>query len=346
MKVGASELGSGQPEVTALAQPVTSRASVLRRIFVGADGLRAGWSLLLFILIVAALLQGVGFITARTHLLPKGAPVGDISPRIGFLAEAFPFLIVLVATWIMSKIEKRPNSVYGLGGRRGVANFFGGLAWGVVCLSLLVFILWKIGFLVFEGRLLPRMEAVRYGVIWVLVFLLVGCFEEYFTRGYVLFTLSRGFAGLYSWMFKIRRSEVFGFWTAALVLSVLFGLGHKQNTGESPIGLIAAGLVGLVFSLSLWRTGSLWWAIGFHTSWDWAQSFLYGVPDSGLLVQHRFFATHAQGTPLMSGGLTGPEGSIFVLPVLALVVCVVVFTLPRTGYGVQREAASTAENSF
>jgi len=40
------------------------------------------------------------------------------------------------------------------------------------------------------------------------------------------------------------------------------------------IGLVAGGLVGLLFSYSLWRSGSLWWAIGAHASWDWAQSFL------------------------------------------------------------------------
>lgn len=88
---------------------------------------------------------------------------------------------------------------------------------------------------------------------------------------------------------------------------------------------------GTVFCLSLWRTGSLWWAIGFHASWDWAQSFLYGVADSGLIVQHHLLATHPVGKPILSGGATGPEGSIFILPVMAVVSCIIIFTLPRTG---------------
>ena len=46
------------------------------------------------------------------------------------------FLATLLVTWIMSKIEKRPNSVYGLGGKRALPNFLAGLAWGVACLSL------------------------------------------------------------------------------------------------------------------------------------------------------------------------------------------------------------------
>ena len=108
------------------------------------------------------------------------------------------------------------------------------------------------------------------------------CCEEYLSRGYVQYTLTRGLAGVYRWAFKTRHSFALGFWTSAVIVSILFGLIHSGNQGESPIGLLSAGLVSLVFCLSLWRTGSLWWAIGFHTSWDWAQSFLYGVADSGL----------------------------------------------------------------
>ena len=59
------------------------------------------------------------------------------------------------------------------------------------------------------------------------------------------------------------------------------------HSGENPVGLFRVFLVGVVFTLALWRTGSLWWAIGFHMAWDWAQSFLYGVPDSGVLDRVR-----------------------------------------------------------
>ena len=99
------------------------------------------------------------------------------------------------------------------------------------------------------------------------------------------------------------------------------------------MGLLSAGLIGLVFCLSLWRTGSLWWAIGFHAAWDWAQSFLYGVADSGLMMQHHLLATHPLGKPILSGGATGPEGSIFILLIFALIVAVILLTLPRTNEG-------------
>ncbi len=130
-------------------------------------------------------------------------------------------------------------------------------------------------------------------------------------------------------IFKTRHSEALGFWTAALLFSILFGLGHTGNPGESPIGEVCAGAAGLLFCFSLWRTGSLWWAIGFHTAWDWSQSFLYGVADSGLMVQHHLLATHPAGKPILSGGSTGPEGSVFVIVVMLIAVIIIVTTLPR-----------------
>lgn len=311
-----------------------TKPSRLRNVFLGAEGLRAGWSLLIFVALMAAWLKGVSVLGNLMHLFPKGPAIDkEIAPRFAFFAEVPPFLGALFVTWVMSKIEKRPVSVYGLGGQRKLSKFFAGLAWGVVCLSLLVILLWKAGLLVFDGRLLFGAGVLRYGAIWLLGFLVVGLLEEYLTRGFLLFTLGRGTAGIYSWLFKSRHSKALGFWTAALLISILFGLSHGKNPGESPIGLLSACLGSLVFCLSLWRTGSLWWAIGFHASWDWAQSFLYGVADSGLMVQYHLFATHPLGKPLLSGGTTGPEGSILVLPILALISFIILFTLPRTSYG-------------
>ena len=312
-----------------------AQPSTLHEIFVGKDGLRAGWSLLMFIALFAVLIFSVNAIGRKLNPPPATAASAsqNISPRQGFIFESIPFLITLFVTWIMSKIERRPNSVYGFGDSRKLAHFLAGLVWGAVCLSLLVVILVEAGFLVIDARMLSGSDILRYGVIWLLGFLLVGLNEEYLTRGYVQYTLTRGLAGFYQWAFKTRNSSALGFWTAALIFSILFGLGHKGNPGESPIGLLSAGMGGMVFCFSLWRTGSLWWAIGFHTSWDWAQSFLYGVADSGLTIQHHLLLTHPVGRPIMSGGTTGPEGSIFIIAILPVISLIIFFTLPRAHYG-------------
>jgi membrane protease YdiL (CAAX protease family) len=317
--------------------------SPLHKIFVGVDGLRAGWGLLLFLVLFAALMLmaiEVSRLFSHPTLRTGVEKAAGMSLSTTLEADSIPFVLTLFATWIMAKIERRPAANYGLGGSSKLSHFLAGLAWGVICLSLLVLILWKTGYFVFDSRLLFGSGPFRYGALWFTAFLSVGLFEEYFTRGYLLFTLSRGLAGIYKSLFKSARSGVLGFWTAALALSVFFGLGHGHNPGESPLGLLCAGLAGLVFCLSLWRTGSLWWAIGFHAAWDWAQSFLYGAADSGALIQNHLFATHPVGEPLFSGGGTGPEGSIFVIVIMVLICVIVIFTLPR---GVNARDVTSAE---
>jgi membrane protease YdiL (CAAX protease family) len=314
--------------------PIAPAQRPLHKLFIGKDGLRAGWSLLIFIAMMGVALYATNFVLHKVLPVdPNAARNAEISAKAGILFESIPFVALLLVTRIMSKIERRPNSAYGFGGSQKVAHFFAGLAWGVVCLSILVLSLWKTGFLVVDRRLLFGSDVLRYGATWLLGFLLVALLEEYLTRGFLQYTLTRGLAGLYQWVLKTRHSEAFGFWTSAVILSFLFGLGHGKNPDESPIGMLSAGLAGIVFCLSLWRTGSLWWAIGFHAAWDWSQSFLYGVADSGLMVQHHLLATHPVGKPILSGGVTGPEGSIFILAIFGLISLIIFFTLKRAHYG-------------
>jgi uncharacterized protein len=330
--------------LTYVDQVVATKPSTIRWVFFGSDGLRAGWSILVFIALMFGFFKGVTALNNLVHLFPNGGPPKTGIP-LSFLvaAESVPIIGTLLVTWIMSRIERRPVGVYGLGGQRKLSRLLAGLAWGVACLSLLVLILLKTGLLVIDGRLLFGSSLFQSGAVWLGGFFLVGVQEEYLNRGYLQYTLSRGLSGFYGWAFKTRHTATLGFWTSAFVISILFGLGHGKNPGESPIGLLSASLVALVFCLSLWRTGSLWWAIGFHAAWDWAQSFLYGVADSGLMIQHHLLATHPLGKPILSGGATGPEGSIFILLIFVLIDAVILFTLPRTNEGYSAISAQRIE---
>ena len=315
-------------------QSPIERPSPLYNVFFGTEGLRAGWSILIFVALFAAFLFLAHLISVKVHPPTHHTSSDHTIPFFFmFLNEAVPLVVVGIVTWIMSKVERRPVGVYGLGGTRKLPHFIAGLAWGIICLTPFILILWKAGFLVFDNRLLFGSDILRYGAEWLGLFFAVGLLEEYFTRGYLQYTLTRGLAGIFRWAFKTPHSNVLAFWTSALFFSTLFGVAHGSNPGESPIGLVTAGLASMMFCLVLWRTGSLWWAIGFHTTWDWGQSFLYGVADSGIMVQHHLLATHPVGKPLLSGGTTGPEGSIIILPIIVLIVAVIVFTLPRTNAG-------------
>jgi membrane protease YdiL (CAAX protease family) len=304
----------------------------VHRIFFGPEGLRALWGIVLF----RAAYDGLRFCILPVALAPFPASAlnaQDMLPSVSYVSEGAVLLCVFLATLLMARIEGRTFSDYGFGPRRSLGHFAAGLAWGAAALALLVAMLRGAGLLVFDGRLLSGAGALRYGAVWLGGFLLVGLTEEMLARGYMQFTLTRGCAAIYRRLLGARRPELPGFWTAAVILSIAFSYNHLENPGESPLGLLSAGLIGMVFCLSLARTGSLWWAIGFHASWDWAQSFLFGVADSGTLIQGRLFNTHPVGRVVLSGGLTGPEGSVLILPVLGVIVAVVVVTMPRIRFG-------------
>jgi uncharacterized protein len=283
----------------------------LRWVFVGRDGIRAGWSVLIFAAIVVALALTIMVVVKRFFPLPPGPP----SAGLLMVNELVQLVVVLIATAIMGRIEGRSVLDYGLRDQRWLPRLGIGAFWGFVLISALVGLLVVTGHLAFDGQLLHGSAIVLDALLLGLGFLLVGLFEENLLRGYLQQTLARGI----------------GFWPAAVLLSIAFGLGHGSNPGEAVIGLVSAGTFGLVACYALYRTGSLWWPIGAHAAWDWGQSYFYGVPDSGLMVPGHLMATHPIGVYWLSGGSVGPEGSIFVILVMGAIVPIVAFTTPARG---------------
>ncbi len=231
------------------------------------------------------------------------------------IGETVMAACVLLATWICTRfVEHKPVSGFGLARTGWARRFSLGILAGFGALSLLIGLMAAFGGERFGGLAIHGFAIWHYGALWALVFLLVGVAEELTTRGYLLFTLTQGI----------------GFWPAAVLLSAIFAAGHLHNSGEQIIGIAAAGLIGVVLAWSVKWTGSLWWAIGFHSAWDWAESYFYGVPDSGTVAEGHLLSSPARGATWLSGGSTGPEGSVIVLPVIALIVVLVWRAFPRT----------------
>jgi membrane protease YdiL (CAAX protease family) len=313
--------------------------NTLPRIFVGGDSLRAGWSLLLFFLLVACLIGAARSVVMWLHLplelLPADAHA-PLRPRLMGLVEALSFAALACPAFLMSLIERRPFGRYGLSAAHMLPDFLAGLFWGFAALSLLVGALRITHGIAFDGVLLHGAAALVFALKWAAVFFLVGLFEEFFFRGYLQYTLARGFAGFLRFVAPdAGHAHAISFWLAACLLSVLLFVGaHTGNGGENFVGLFQVGLAGAVFAFSLYRTGTLWWGIGLHTAWDWAQSYFYGTPDSGNLVAGHLLGSHPIGSKLLSGGPDGPEGSVLGIPTLLLVALVIHLTLPKREYPV------------
>jgi len=268
----------------------------VHKVFIGPDGLRPVWRFLLYLLMYHALRLGV-------RVLISSALADTPRIRLLLLVELGFCVIAFVPALVMARMERRPFGDYGLPLRYAFGRLFWvGAAWGLLALTALLLALRAAGTFHIEGFALHGTRTLKFAVFWAVFFLVVGVYEEFFTRGYSQFTLTRAI----------------GFWPSAVLLSVGFGILHLGNLGETSVGILGAIAIGFFFCLTLRRTGTLWFALGFHASWDWGESYLYSVPDSGTVAPGHLLQTSLRGSNWLTGGSVGPEGSVFLFMLLAL----------------------------
>ncbi len=277
----------------------------MRKIFFNSRGLRAGWRLLIFVGIFVGLEFLADWIVPKVFHLkqrPSLDPVGTIFDELQALIQA------LIATWIMARIEHRRFLNYGIPVRNAFGrDFWVGLAWGLASTSLLA------GLIAASGGYRILGLAIHGGVLWyflglwIIANLLIGFSEEILFRGYLLTTLADGI----------------GFWAAAILLSIGFGALHYfLKPHERWEDFAATGLLGLFGCLTLRRTGSLAFVIGFHAAFDLANLFVWSGQNAGEYAVGHLLETRWQGPQWLTGGMLGPEASwmVFVVIVLLFVV--------------------------
>jgi membrane protease YdiL (CAAX protease family) len=352
----ASEISA--PNEPAPQPPEPFETRVLLKILMGPQGLRGGWSIVLFAALFFLFAAIAGFLLVTLHLVDPNAK--HFAARSAVFNEMTLFLGMIAAAAIVSLVERRRGNLLAfnlLGPHRGL-HFIEGYVAGFAALSALIGALAWGGWLHFGPIALTGAQIFEYAAVWGIAFLLVGCVEEGVFRCYLQFTLTRsinfwwalgivgavvldlalrgkgnGIWGVYilaglglvpCLLLHLNKAESSGFWQASWVTSTLFGFLHTGNNGENWIGIFAAGAVGFVFVVSIRVTGSAWWAIGCHAAWDWAETYFYGAADSGFVASGHYLTVTPAGSAFWSGGVDGPEGSVLapgaiVLLLIALV---------------------------
>jgi membrane protease YdiL (CAAX protease family) len=291
----------------------SSRSKIgLKRIFIGPNGLRAGWRVLMFVALFAVLFGA--FILIRA-----GGPGGfeqqyrnqshtTITPLVMGGSEAIALLFLSLTAMAMAKFEHRKFREYGLPLRMALRkDFWVGSLTGFLAISATLLTMFLLHGFSINGLAIHGTAILSSLFGWAIAFLLAGLVEEFLFRGYIQYTLSSGI----------------GFWPAAFLMSSLFGLGHFFNSHESAIGSVVVVMFGLLLCLFLRRTGNLWCAVGFHLGYDWGQMF-YGVPDSGIVPYQNMLTSTLSGPQWLTGGMVGPEASV--LTPIALLAVALIFS--------------------
>lgn len=264
----------------------------IRTIFVGPRGTRAVWRLLIFLAIflpVVVAANAIVSISIQKLNLPDGTPLAVLVTMAIFAAG------LLGTTAFMARLEHRSLAVYGLPWRRAFCSqFWQGAAFSFVSITVLLAVLRLAGAYSFGSPALHGTAIVEYALLWTPPVFLAALVEDFFYRGYLLFTLADGL----------------GFWPAAIVTSLLMGGAHYFNPGGHGVGPLAAFLYCIATSIVIRRTGDLWMALGIHCTWSWCEVFFFGIASSGYVSQGHLLNGTLHGPTWLTGGQFGPEASV------------------------------------
>ncbi len=273
--------------------------SRMASIFVGPGGLRAGWRFLLFALGIE--LAEFYLRTPLLSLLSRRSALNldELSAPALFIGELVGFISVLLVTGIAAFLERRRVDDYGLPVSQAFGRFFwkGALA-GLLVVGFVAGGMIATGAMKVHGLALAGTGLPWFGLLWLGANVLVGLNEEYLFRGYALRALWRGA----------------GFWPAALITTAIFAGLHLSKPHENAMDIGMIFVLGLAICLSVRRTGTLWWAVGWHAAFDFGQFFLIGTHNGGQTPVGHLFEVSFPGPAWLNGGELGTEASVFMVP--------------------------------
>jgi len=118
----------------------------------------------------------------------------------------------------------------------------------------------------------------------------------------------------------------------------LFAVLHLMNSGVTALSVLNIFLVGLLFSMCVYYFNSFWMVAAIHTSWNFTQNILLGLPNSGNVVPFSIFKLEGAADSLAYNVGFGIEGTALACVVL-VAACVCVYVV---GQRVGRHAVGDA----
>ncbi|MBQ0826467.1 CPBP family intramembrane glutamic endopeptidase [Streptomyces tagetis] len=132
-------------------------------------------------------------------------------------------------------------------------------------------------------------------------------------------------------LFRIVE-ERWGTWIALALTGLLFGGVHLLNPNASAWGAVAIAVeAGGALAAAYAATRNLWVPIGLHFGWNFAAAGIFGTEVSGNDTPPGLLDATTSGSPLVTGGDFGPEGSVYAVVFGALVTIAFLWLARRRG---------------
>lgn len=270
-----------------------------KSLFIGTDGrLRYVWRAAIY------WVAGNYAVMPLTYWVIGHFAGNELSARNIFLGELALFAGALICTGVFAFYERARIDSYGLPVRRalGPRTWEGALA-GIVMAGAVAIGMYALGGMQVHGFAATGSALWLSALAWLVANIVIGVAEEFWYRSYFLQTL---------W-------KAFGFWPGALVIALLFTADHYfYKTGENIWDVITLMSLSLLMCYSVLRTGTLWFAVGFHVAFDYMQLFVIGTPNGSQVPAGRLLDVSFSGPAWLTGGVLGTEASFLMYPMIAL----------------------------
>ena len=292
------------------------------------------WRLFLFLMLLAAARLALDSLLANLlgasleSVMNDGGLIAQGSLARELIAMLVGALGIVLATLFAARFyDRRPVSDLGL---QLTASWWRDLCFGLVLGALLMLLIFLVesalGWITIQDVFYTRLPyPFSMALVSPLVlFLLVGIYEELMVRGYVMKNLAEGLS------LKPLGGKA-GMLLALLLSSALFGLLHALNPNASMVSTVYLSLAGLFLGLPVLLTDQLAIPIGLHFTWNFFQGNVFGFPVSGTPVNRTTFIAVDQGGPeLWTGGAFGPEAGLLGIAAMLVGVILIVWWVKRT----------------
>ena len=258
--------------------------------------------------ILAYILILAGQILGELAVLASGALKSDLGTTAGLY---FSFAGIWLVLFLNALIRKnRPLfKAYGTGCKgNNAVNLLIGLLIGIGMNGAAILMAWMHG----DIRMyFDKFEPVPFIILFIAVFVQSAA-EEMVCRGFI-----------YQRVLRTYRNR---FWLAVIINSVFFGIIHLGNNGVSFMAVVDLVVSGLLFSAMVYYFDSLWMAMAAHAGWNFTQSILAGLPNSGNVVPYSVFKLDAAAArdSFFYNVAFGVEGTVPAIAIQAVVLVALV----------------------
>jgi membrane protease YdiL (CAAX protease family) len=265
--------------------------------------LRAGWRILLFIVILVSIARLLGFMI--NNLL--GGMPEDKTLKFFFIILIAAIAGTTGTTIARRYFDKKTMLSFGLklDGQAIKDWLYGFLLSLLMVGSIFLLLLW-FGLLEFES-VNPNFFSLKFLQNFLLMFIalvvLTAWWEELVFRGYLLQNMISGMGK--NW--------------AVIISCILYGAVHASNPNA---GILSSSIIVLFGFMRLYgylRTSQLWLSMGMHAGWNFFQGPVFGFGTSGYETES-ILIHKLNGSDWLTGGKFGPEGSVFTILIVIIAI--------------------------